>query len=199
MRQERDAALRERDRALKRASASRAHYRAMLRERNEALEALTSDDAVEAATHALIPALVRLLRLRDPRPDRGGSARAARGGLHAREWRAGDSTLGEEGMSDTAKQLAITKMERDWVLAAWAAACDVPIERAEADMLAWSSKWRQGAIEEAESVVHQPTVEKVVAALRDGNRVRHASSPPAGARIIATFVEREFGAASEER
>jgi hypothetical protein len=51
----------ERDRALKRASASRAVYRGMLRERNQAvaaLEALTSDDAVEAATHALIPALV---------------------------------------------------------------------------------------------------------------------------------------------
>jgi hypothetical protein len=61
MRQEREAALRERDRALKRANASRANYRAMLRERNEAvdvLKALTSDDAAEAATHALIPALV---------------------------------------------------------------------------------------------------------------------------------------------
>lgn len=44
-------------------------------------------------------------------------------------------------------QLAIARMERDWLLSAWAAACGVPEDQARADMLKWTSKWRALAVE----------------------------------------------------
>lgn len=68
-------------------------------------------------------------------------------GCH-RELEVGDQVNPSEGQESS--QLAIVKMERDWLLSAWAAACGVPHEQAEADMLAWTTKWRPGLLAEGE-------------------------------------------------
>ncbi len=51
------------------------------------------------------------------------------------------------GLAACEDMLKIALMEREWLLGAWAAAFHISQADAEAEMLVWSKKWRETALE----------------------------------------------------
>jgi hypothetical protein len=54
-----------------------------------------------------------------------------------------------EASTESKEMLAVLRMEREWLLGAWAAMAGIPQAQAEAEMLVASEKWRGIAVAES--------------------------------------------------